>query len=341
MARRQTLVLTADQAGVRQAADLLRAGRLVAFPTETVYGLGAHALDVAAVRGIFEAKMRPADDPLIVHVATTSQLESIAQLSPEARQLGARFWPGPLTLVLPKFAVVPGEVTAGLDTVAVRMPSHPVAQALLAATGLPIAAPSANLFGRPSPTRATHVLHDLDGRIDALIDGGPTSVGVESTIADLSTNPPRLLRPGGVPAEAIEAVLGVKLGSPSPTRGAQPAPGMLPVHYSPRTPLHLARDREHLVRAVDLAVKMGVKVGVLALEEDAAILPREAQVEVVGTWSNPERSAARLFEALRSLDEAGLDALYVRELADPDVGLGRALADRLRRASRRVLDARD
>ena len=341
MTRRHTLVLATDEAGVRQAADLLRAGGLVAFPTETVYGLGAHALDPRAVRGIFEAKDRPADDPLIVHVATMAQLATIAQPSIEACRLAERFWPGPLTLVLPKLAAVPREVTAGLDTVAVRIPSHPLAQAILAGSELPIAAPSANLFGHPSPTRAEHVLQDLDGRIDAVVDGGPATVGVESTIVDMSSDPPRLLRPGGVPAEEIEAVLGVKLVPPIySTEGPQAAPGMLPVHYAPETPLYLVGQRDLLVQAVELAVKMGARVGVLALEEDVSVLPREAHVEVVGSWSNPESSAARLFDALRALDAAGLDALYARELADPTIGLGRALADRLRRASQRTLDSR-
>lgn len=341
MARRHTLLLAADQAGVRQAADLLRTGGLVAFPTETVYGLGAHALDVDAVRRIFEAKMRPADDPLIVHVGSIAQLQAIARPSSEALRLGERFWPGPLTLVLPKLAVVPGEVTAGLDTVAVRIPSHAVAHAVLAATDLPIAAPSANLFGRPSPTRAEHVLQDLDGRIDALVDGGPTQVGVESTIVDMSSAPPRLLRPGGLPAEEIEAVLRVKLAGPPASEGPQMAPGMLPIHYSPHTPLYLVGERARLVRAVELALKQGVRVGVLALEEDVQLLPREAHIEVVGSWSDPQQSAARLFDALRALDTARLDVLYARDLADPSVGVGRALADRLRRASRRLIDARE
>src|SRR5438067_2397541 len=189
MARRrdkQTRLLVADGAGIDQAAAILRRGGLVAFPTETVYGLGAHALDADAVRAIFEAKARPADDPLIVHVPDAALLDGIAHPNQKAERLAQRFWPGPLTLVLPKRAEVPSEVTSGLDTVGVRVPSHPVAQELLRRAGLPVAAPSANLFGRPSPTRAEHVLQDLDGRIDAVLDGGPTLVGVESTIVGLS-----------------------------------------------------------------------------------------------------------------------------------------------------------
>src|ERR671933_2011640 len=211
MARRQTRVLAADAAGMAMAAAILRSGGLVAFPTETVYGLGASALETGAVRGIFEARGRPADDPLIVHLGTAAELGRVAVPNAASQLLGARFWPGPLTLVLRKQPSVPLEVTAGLDTVAVRVPSHPVAQALLEATRLPLAAPSANRFGRPSPTRAQHVLDDLNGRIDAVLDGGATNVGVESTIVDIACMPPRLLRPGGLAAEEIEAILGMPL----------------------------------------------------------------------------------------------------------------------------------
>jgi L-threonylcarbamoyladenylate synthase len=346
--RRQTRVLHTDRAGIAEAAAILRAGGLVAFPTETVYGLGAHALDPRAVRRIFTAKRRPPDDPLIVHVAELARVDGVAVQNAVARQLERRFWPGPLTLVLPKRPVVPGEVTAGLDTVAVRVPAHPDAHALLVACGLPLAAPSANLFGRPSPTRAEHVLDDLGSRIDAILDGGPTPVGVESTIIDVSTTPPRLLRPGGVPAEEIEAALGIRLSKPSREDhlGPPPAPGLMPVHYSPRTPLVLiAGDpraaRTRLLVEVQAALESGQKVGVLLLDEDHALLPLEAVVEKVGSWSEPAASARRLFDAIRALDAANLDVLFARELADPSIGLGRALADRLRRASRRVLDTRD
>src|SRR5215207_10008105 len=188
-----TIILRDDASGVGRAAEILRGGGLVAFPTETVYGLGAHALDASAVRGIFAAKGRPADDPLIVHVASAADVSRVADLTPDAERLAQRFWPGPLTLVLPKRPVVPAEVTAGLTTVAVRVPAHATARALLDAARLPIAAPSANLFSRPSPTRVEHVLEDLDGRIDAVLDGGPTPLGLESTILDLTASPPRLL----------------------------------------------------------------------------------------------------------------------------------------------------
>jgi len=357
---RQTRRLAADDAGVAEAAALLRAGGLVAFPTETVYGLGAHALDPRAVRGIFEAKRRPADDPLIVHLARTDQLEQVAVGNAVAARLARRFWPGPLTLVLAKQPGVPPEVTAGLHTVAVRVPAHPVAQALLLAAGMPLAAPSANLFGRPSPTRARHVLEDLDGRIDAVLDGGPTTLGVESTIVDVSSLPPRLLRPGGLTAEEIEAVLALLgerllVGPTSPSRGPQSAPGQLPVHYSPRTPLTLitgppAAAQARLRSEVAAAAAAGKRVGVLALEDDivsgqwSVVSGQEVggvpvRVEIVGTWSEPAVSAARLFDALRALDAANLEVLFARQLADPAVGLGQTLADRLRRAAHRSIDA--
>jgi L-threonylcarbamoyladenylate synthase len=345
MNRRHTRQLRVDASGVEAAAAILQAGGLVGFPTETVYGLGANALDARAVEGIFAAKGRPADDPVIVHLAEPAQLDRVAVPTPTARLLGEAFWPGPLTLVLPKLPRVPAQVTAGLDSVGVRVPSHPVARALLRESGLPLAAPSANLFGRPSPTTAQHVLDDLDGRIDAVLDGGPTSVGVESTIVDLTTSPPRLLRPGGLPAEAIEAVLGVALAASGPTRGGpQAAPGMLAVHYAPRTALTLitgARARERLTHEVAAALARGQRVGVLALEEDTRALPPGIHAEIVGTWDTPERSANHLYDGLRALDGSGADVLFARELADPRVGLGRALADRLRRAARRVLDSQD
>jgi L-threonylcarbamoyladenylate synthase len=339
----KTRVLPADGGGLAAAAAILQAGGLVAFPTETVYGLGAHALDAHAVEGIFVAKGRPADDPVIVHLADASLVAHVAELNAPANRLGDAFWPGPLTLVLPKLPSVPSEVTAGLDSVGVRVPSHPVALGLLRESGLPVAAPSANLFGRPSPTTAAHVLDDLDGRIDAVVDGGPTSVGLESTIVDLTAWPPRLLRPGGVAAEAIEAVLGTRLAAPGSTRaGPQPAPGMLAAHYAPRTPLTLVTGplaRERLFEEVRAAMAHRQRVGVLALEEDAGTLPQTVRREVVGSWEAPEKSAARLYDALRALDASGADVLIARDLAEPTVGIGRALSDRLRRAARRVLDS--
>jgi L-threonylcarbamoyladenylate synthase len=346
MERRPTRLLAADAGGIAEAAAILRSGGLVAFPTETVYGLGANALEAEAVRGIFAAKCRPADDPLIVHLGDATELARVAIADDRSLLLGSRFWPGPLTLVLPKQPIVPAEVTAGLGTVAVRVPSHPVARELLRAAGLPVAAPSANPFGRPSPTRAQHVLDDLAGRIDAVIDGGPANVGVESTIVEVASAMPRLLRPGGLAAEDIEAVLGTRLLQVEPGRpGPQAAPGLLPMHYSPRTALTLIvgpseSARARLVHEVEGALGASQRVGVLALDEDVTALASGARLEVVGAWSDPAATAQRLFDAIRALDAANLDVIYARELADSTVGLGRALGDRLRRAARRIIDSR-
>ena len=341
MSRRQTQCVPAGTLGLERAANILRAGGLVAFPTETVYGLGANALDREAVRGIFVAKGRPADDPIIVHVASATRVEDVAVPNEAAWRLAERFWPGPLTLVLPRREVVPAEVTASLATVGVRVPSHSVALKLLELSELPVAAPSANLFGRPSPTTAQHVLDDLAGRIDLVLDGGPANVGVESTIVDVTSSPPRLLRPGGLAAEAIEAALGMSLATAVVHAGPQEAPGMLAVHYAPRTPLTLLTGPhafENLLARVHTALARGQRVGVIALQEDVPSLPEGVHVEAAGTWSTPTVSAAKLFEAIRRLDREELDVLFARELANPNQGLGRALADRLRRASHCVVD---
>jgi L-threonylcarbamoyladenylate synthase len=327
-----------DAAAIARAADVLRRGGLVAFPTETVYGLGAHALDRAAVRRIFTAKGRPATDPLIVHVAHLAQVDELVERLPEsARRLAARFWPGPLTLVLRRSAAVPDEVTAGLDTVAIRIPAHPVARALLSAAAVPVAAPSANLFSRPSPTRAEHVLQDLDGRIDLVIDGGPTQVGVESTVLDLSAQP-TVLRPGAVTLEMLRAEL------PGVTRrtidtaadGAMPSPGMLTKHYAPRAPLILLEGPAGAVLAritleATAAIRSGRRVGILAADDDVLEVP-EAVIQRVGPGHDLGRIAAGLYAALRALDAIGVDLIFARGYPAGD-GLGVAIQDRLRRAA--------
>ena len=279
-----------------------------------------------------------------MHVASAAHVDRVAPMTVMAERLAERFWPGPLTLVLHKTPAVPTEVTAGLETVAVRVPAHPVAQALLRAADQPVAAPSANLFSRPSPTRVEHVLEDLDGRIDAILDGGPTRLGLESTIVDVTGAHPRLLRPGGLAAEDIEAVLGTSLllGVEQQT-GPRPAPGLMPMHYSPRTPLVLivgdpSSAPARLKREVAQALAQGRRVGVLLLEDDGNLFGTEVDRAQVGRWNDAQASAVRLFDALRDLDRADLDVLFSRELADPRSGLGRALADRLRRAASRVVD---
>ena len=263
-----------DDAAMARAAACLRRGGLVAFPTETVYGLGVHALDPDAVARLFEAKQRPADDPLIVHIGAFSAIDRLAVDIPDtARQLAERFWPGPLTLVLKRSALVPDAVTAGLDTVALRVPAHPVARALIAAAALPVAAPSANLFSRPSPTRAEHVLQDLAGRIDLIVDGGPTSVGIESTVLDLSRGRAVILRPGAVTAAMLREILPVDESVPAAASGPMPSPGLLAKHYSPRAPLTLYEGPDDRVRArllddAGAQLSAGRRVGLLLARGD-------------------------------------------------------------------------
>ncbi|MBL8850578.1 MAG: threonylcarbamoyl-AMP synthase [Planctomycetaceae bacterium] len=311
-------------AEIDEAARRIRAGGLVAFPTETVYGLGANALDPQAVARIFEAKQRPFFDPLIVHVPDLNAARALVQdFSPQATRLASRFWPGPLTLVLPKLDIVPDIVTAGMPTVAIRVPEHPVAQALLKAAACPIAAPSANPFGRISPTTAAHVREQLGDRVDLILDGGPCRVGVESTVLSL-VDRPVLLRHGGVPVEDLEAIVGpIETAITSSTDDApQAAPGMLTQHYAPRTPLRIVTNW-HTVPA-DEDVGALFLVGHLRAKEFVA-------AEVLSQAGDLPEAAASLFAAMRRLDAQGLRVIYA-ELA-PEVGIGRAINDRLRRAA--------
>ena len=328
--------------GIARAADILRRGGLVAFPTETVYGLGADALNVAAVRRIFEAKGRPADDPLIVHVHDIHALSALTDDRPDTVDaLASRFWPGPLTMVLRRSRVVPPEVTAGLETVAVRIPAHPIAFALISAAAIPVAAPSANLFSRPSPTRARHVLEDLDGRIDLVIDGGSTTVGVESTVIDLTAPTPTILRPGAVTVEMIREVLpGVGLSHASardPGAGMK-SPGLLSRHYSPRAELTLYEGPtrsvlERIIADAADAIARGQRAGVIAADEDD-LGPASPVVRIVrlGPERDHQALAANLYNTLRSLDAAGVDVILARTFAD-ESGLAAAIHDRLRRAA--------
>ena len=375
---------------VAQAAAKLRAGGLVAFPTETVYGLGAHALSEESVARIFSAKRRPKFDPLIVHVARREQLDSLVAEFPEtARILADKFWPGPLTLVLPKRAIVPDLVTAGLPTVAVRIPSHSIAQELLRQVGIPVAAPSANRFSQVSPTTAAHVQKQLANDIDLILDGGPCEVGVESTVIQIAPNGTvALLRPGGTTIEDIEAVLNQpvaipplqpiavsnnrpattsdapkqlkgtsieippadragshsqhatpsnSVGSdPKTDKPAFPAPGMLLQHYAPRTPLYLHADRTALLSTLDdLDSK---SVGLLVFDSIDRPITLSSQghwaiVEVLSQSSNLTEAATNLFAALRRLDASGVSVIHAERVPDHD--LGRAINDRLTRASAR------
>jgi L-threonylcarbamoyladenylate synthase len=310
MDRPETERLPADAAGIARAAEILAAGGLVAFPTETVYGLGGDARsDIAAAR-IFAAKGRPRFNPLIAHVASVDEARRIARFTPEAERLAAAFWPGPLTLVLPlrEDAGIAPLVTAGLPTIAVRVPAHPLARRLLAAFGGPVAAPSANPSGKLSPTRAEDVMAGLGGRIDAVLDGGACPVGLESTILGLD-GPARLLRPGGLPAEAIEACLGAALLPPE--AGLIAAPGMLASHYAPESVLRLGATE---ARPGEVLLGFGPVAGDLNLS-------------AVGDLTE---AAANLFHHLRALDRT---AGRIAVAPVPDRGLGRAINDRLRRAA--------
>jgi L-threonylcarbamoyladenylate synthase len=314
---------------IAQAAAVLRGGGLVAFPTETVYGLGAHALDAAAVGRIFQAKGRPAHNPLIVHAANAAAAAKVAGAWPEgAARLAGRFWPGPLTLVLPRGLAVPDAVTAGGPTVAVRVPAHPVARALLEAAAVPVAAPSANRSSRLSPTRAGHVLRDLDGRIDLVLDGGPSAGGIESTVLDLTARPPRLLRPGLVRLDELEAVVGPVAPGPAVPAGGTPlpSPGMLPRHYAPRTPLECVESGGR-GRVEELA-RAGRRVGWVT-QGAAGAAPADVVVRVLP--ADPDGYATGLYAVLHDLDAAGLDRIVVA--LPPDTPEWLAVRDRLRRAS--------
>ncbi len=301
-------------ADVRTAAAALRAGRLVAFPTETVYGLGANALDPAAVARLFAAKGRPATNPLIVHVADAAELPAVvSDVPPLAAKLIAAFWPGPLTLVLLKNPAVPDLVTAGGSTVAVRCPNHPLALELLRAAGVPVAAPSANRSGELSPTTADHVLASLDDRIDFVLDGGACPGGLESTVLDVTGPVPRLLRPGLVSVGQLEAVVGEVLVGPPADAGPARSPGLLTKHYAPRTALECAAtdtEREFLANLYETA---GLKVARYTLP------------------ASPEAAAARLYADLHALDAAAPDRILVT--LPPDAPAWAAVRDRLLRAS--------
>jgi L-threonylcarbamoyladenylate synthase len=340
----QTRVVAVDETSteaINEAAHLIRNGQLVAFPTETVYGLGANALDPAAANRIFEAKGRPANDPLIVHISSPDCLADVAIDIPEsAHKLIAAFWPGPLTLVLRRHEQIASVVSAGLSTVAVRMPAHPIALALLKASGLPIAAPSANLFAYTSPTTAAHVLNDLDGKIPLILDGGPTQVGLESTIVDLTGDHARLLRPGGVSVNAIARLLPdieVVTRYVLPEENAVEAPGMLLKHYSPRAELHLldgpdAKVSAALAKFAEELLAQGKQVGLLIAEEDRAALAHlSVPTVVLGSLNNLQQVAQGLYGGLRMLDDTGVDIILAR--AYPVEGLGLAIRDRLIRAA--------
>lgn len=318
-----------------RAAAILRAGGLVAIPTETVYGLGTDGLNPAAVENIFRAKGRPQDNPLILHVPDDTWLERYCQNIPEtAYVLTKRFWPGPLTLILPRKPAVPDVVTAGLDTVGMRCPDHPLTRAIIAAAGIPVAAPSANTSGKPSPTTAAHVLDDMDGKIDAVVDGGPCAVGVESTIVDLTCTPPRLLRPGGVTLEQLRETLGDVGVDPAVKRlmveGEKPrAPGMKYRHYAPKAPVTVVTG-DPAAGAAWIAAHLGEKSGVICFEESAARFPGHI-VGSIGPAGDKAEQARRVFDALRAFDATDVTEIFAQ--CPGEEGMGLAISNRLNKAA--------
>jgi L-threonylcarbamoyladenylate synthase len=326
--------VTPDEATLQRAVETLRADGLVAFPTETVYGLGANALSEAAVRRIFVAKGRPTYNPLIVHVPETAAVGVVVRTWPEsAARAAAAFWPGPLTLVLPRSAVIPDVVTGGLDTVGVRVPSHPVAVALLQAACLPLAAPSANRFTRVSPTTAAHVARGLGDAVDLILDGGVTPIGIESTVLDLSGDRPRLLRHGAVSRTELEAVLGVVEDATTPepdlAAGSLPSPGMLDRHYAPAGEVVLFDDAADAARRAAAATAAGRRAGALLLDVSLPSLH-----EVIAMPRDARGYARLLYASMHALDDAGCDLVLVQ--AVPDLPEWSAIRDRLRRAGGRL-----
>lgn len=326
---------------MEQAGELIASGELVAFPTETVYGLGGNALDSSASARIYAAKGRPNDNPLIVHIADYTVLEHIAEEVPKkARQLAEAFWPGPLTMILKKSDCVPYETTGGLDTVAVRMPDHPVALELIRRSGCPIAAPSANSSGRPSPTEAAHVVEDLDGKISMILDGGAVGIGIESTIVDLTEDQPMILRPGYITPEMISAVLGEEIlmdpGLLAADEGIRPkAPGMKYRHYAPEADLIIVDgEEETVVDKINELVReqqaKGIRAAVIATEETKGRYMADA-VLCIGKRADEETIARHLYQILRKCDRLSVGAIYSESFSSP--GIGHAVMNRLLKAA--------
>lgn len=330
-----------DQEKLQQGANILKRGGTVAFPTETVYGLGANALDQEAVAKIFRAKGRPSDNPLIVHIADFDDIHPLVREIPAAaKKLADQFWPGPLTMIFPKSEHVPEAITAGLDTVAIRMPAHGIARALIRLSGVPVAAPSANLSGKPSPTKAAHVIEDLMGKVDMIISGGECMVGLESTVLDISGEVPAILRPGKITLEDLKQVLGAVILDPALEEkmdmGIVPkSPGMKYTHYAPKAEMMIIDGAAETVVAKikDLAKekgKDGLKVGIMATEETKDSYPA-ACVLSMGSRKAPETIGAKLFDTLRHFDALGVDLILAEGISRQ--GVGHAVMNRMLKAA--------
>ncbi len=326
---------------LKEAAQILQEGGLVAFPTETVYGLGANALDEEAAKKIYAAKGRPSDNPLIAHISSPEELEPLVLEIPDmAKKLMDLYWPGPLTMVFKKKAIVPYGTTGGLDTVAVRMPSDPVARTLIRLAGVPVAAPSANSSGRPSPTTADHVWQDMAGKIEMIVDGGPVGIGLESTIVDVTGPVAMILRPGAITVEMVREALGEAQIDPAimgPMKeGEHPkAPGMKYRHYAPKAPLTLVEgEMEQVVRTINRlakeALKEGKKVGIICTDETRSCYPA-GMIQSIGIRAREETVAHNLYAVLREFDDLGADVIYSESF--PDDQMGQAIMNRLTKAA--------
>ena len=324
-----------DQSAIEKAGEILKNGGLAAFPTETVYGLGGNALDAKASEKIYAAKGRPSDNPLIVHIADFDQIYDLCPaVPPQAKLLADAFWPGPLTMIVPKGDCIPDEVSCGLDTVGIRLPSHPMARALIRESGVPLAAPSANTSGRPSTTTAAHVMHDMDGKIAAVLDGGACGVGVESTVITLALERPRLLRPGGITLEQLRSVLGEvdvdralyeKIGDDVKVS----APGMKYRHYAPKAPVTVVRGNPQDT-AKYIAEHIGNSTGVLCFDEYREMFPT-CVVECFGSQDDLGAQAREVFDRLRAFDDTSVTQIWAQ--CPSDEGLGLAVANRIKKAA--------
>lgn len=325
-----------NQSIYQEAAKLLQKGECIAFPTETVYGLGADATNQVAIQKIYTAKGRPSDNPLIVHIARREQMDQFVEsYPPKAIQLMEKFWPGPLTLILPLIKdSLAANVSAGLSTVGVRMPEHPVSLDLIKTANIPVAAPSANRSGKPSPTTAAHVIEDLDGKIAGIIDGSPTGVGLESTVIDCSQETPVILRPGGITKEQIERVIGpVKVATNSTTETEQPkAPGMKYTHYAPKAPVYLIEGSSKFWQSeIDKVEAAHKKLGILATKELTSSLSTNAVIQTTGSTQALEEVATSLYNGLRAFDHADVDVIFAEVY--PETELGAAIMNRLEKAA--------